>query len=50
MPDNAGDVGLILDLERCPREGNGKTLLYSCLGNPHGQRSLVGTVYEVVNS
>ena len=50
MPDNAGDVGLILDLERCPRERNGKTLLYSCLVNPHGQRSLVGTVYEVVNS
>ena len=45
MSDNAGDVGLILDLERCPREGNGKSLLYSCLGNPHRQRS-----HEVMKS
>ena len=29
-------------LGRVPGEGNGNPLQYSCLGNPHGQRSLVG--------
>ena len=28
--------------ERSPGEGNGNPLQYSCLGNPYGQRSLVG--------
>jgi len=32
---NAGGLGLIPRLERFP-------LQYSCLENPHGQRSLVG--------
>ena len=31
---NAGDAGLIPELERCPEEGNGSSLQYSCLGNP----------------
>ena len=39
---NAGDMSLISGLERSPREGNGNPFQYSCLGNPHGQRSLVG--------
>ena len=30
---NAGDVGLIPGLGRCPGEGNGNPLQYSCLGN-----------------
>ena len=38
----AGDVGLILGSERSPGEENGNPLQYSCLGNPYGQRSLVG--------
>jgi len=37
---NAGDLGS--DPGRSPREGNGKPLQYSCLGNPSGQRSLTG--------
>ena len=41
-PANARDVGLIPGLERAPGEGNGNPLLYSCLENPHGQRSLAG--------
>ena len=41
-PANVGDVGSIPGLERSPREGNGNPLQYSCLGNPHGQRSLAG--------
>ena len=39
---NMGGLGLIPQLESSPGEGNGNLLQYSCLGNPHGQRSLVG--------
>ena len=39
---NAGDLGLIPGSGRSPGEGNGNPLQYSCLENPHGQRSLVG--------
>ena len=31
---NAGDLGLIPGSERCPGEGNGNPLKYSCLENP----------------
>ena len=31
---SAGDMGSIPDSGRCPREGNGNPLQYSCLGNP----------------
>ena len=34
LPANAGDLGLILGLERSPGEGNGYPLQYSCLENP----------------
>ena len=33
---------MIPGLERSPGEGNGNSLQYSCLENPHGQRSLAG--------
>ena len=39
---NAGDLGSIPGLGRPPGEGNGNPLQYSCLENPHGQRSLAG--------
>ena len=39
---NMGDLGLIPGLGRSPGEGHGNPLQYSCLENPHGQRSLVG--------
>ena len=39
---NVGDLGLIPELGRSPGEGNGNPLQYSCLENPHGQRSLAG--------
>ena len=38
---NAGDLGSIPGLGRSPGEGNGNPLQFSCLENPHGQRSLV---------
>ena len=37
-----GDLGLIPGLGRPPRGGHGNPLQYSCLENPHGQKSLVG--------
>ena len=36
----AGDGGLIPELGRVPGGGHGNPLQYSCLENPHGQRSL----------
>ena len=39
---SAGDLGLIPGLGRSPERGNGNPLQYSCLENPHGERSLVG--------
>ena len=41
-PANVGDLGSIPGSGRSPGEGNGNPLQYSCLANPHGQRSLVG--------
>ena len=39
---NSGDPDSITGLERSPGKGNDNPLQYSCLENPHGQRSLVG--------
>ena len=38
---NVGDLDLIPGLERYSGGGHGNPLQYSCLENPHGQRSLV---------
>ena len=43
---SAGDIrdtGSIPRLGRSPGGGHGNPLQYSCLENPHGQRSLVGS-------
>ena len=34
LPDNAGDVGLILESGRSPGKGNGNPLQYACLSIP----------------
>ena len=39
---NTGDLGLIPGLGISPRGGHGNSLQYSCLENPHKQRSPVG--------
>ena len=39
---NTGDLGSMPGLGRSPGGGDGNPLQYSCLENPHGQRSLVG--------
>ena len=47
---NEGDVGSIPGSGRSPGERNGNLLQYSCLKNPHGQRSLTGYVQRVTKS
>ena len=48
LPVNTGDArdmrdaGSIPGLGRSPGGGHGNPLQYSCLENPHGQRSLIG--------
>jgi len=45
LPANAGDIRggcSIPGSGRSPGEGHGSPLQYSCLENPHGQRSLAG--------
>jgi len=37
---NVGDLGSVPGLGRSPGGGHGNPLQYSCLENPHGQRSL----------
>ena len=39
---NVGDLGSIPGLGRAPEGGHGNPLQYTCLENPHGQRSLAG--------
>ena len=39
---NAEDLGSIPGLGRSPGRGHGNQFQYSCLENPHGQRSLTG--------
>ena len=41
---NAGDPVFISGSGRSPVEGNGNPLQYSCLENPHEQRSLAGHI------
>ena len=44
---NAGDLSSIPGLGRPPGGGHGNPLQYSCLENPHGQRSLQATAHGV---
>ena len=37
---NSGDLGSVPGLGRSPGGGHGNPLQYSCLENPHGQKSL----------
>ena len=48
---NVGDLGSIPGLGRSLGGGHGNPLQYSCLENPHGQRSLAGyTVHRVIKT
>ena len=39
-----GNLGSVPGLGRSSGGGHGNPLQYSCLENPHGQRSLVGSI------
>ena len=43
-PANAGDADSVPGSGRSPREGNGKPLQYSCLGNPMDRKVWWGIV------
>ena len=47
---NVGDLGSIPGLGRSLGGGYGNPFQYSCLENPHEQRSLAGLVYGVAKS
>ena len=47
---NVGDLGSILGLGRCPGEGNGNPLQYSCLENPMDREAWWATVHGVAKS
>ena len=49
-PDNSVDMGLISGPQRLPGEGNGHSLQYSCLGNPHGLRARQATIHGAAKS
>ena len=44
---NEGNLGMIPGLGRCPGEGNGNTLQYSCLGNPMDRGASQVTIHGV---
>ena len=47
---NAGDLGLIPGLGRCPGGVHGNPLQYSCLENPMNREVWRATVHEVAKS
>ena len=47
---NAGDLGLIPGLGRCPGEGNGNPLQYCCLENPMDRGAWQAAVHGVAKS
>ena len=47
---SAGDLGSISESERCPGEGNGNPLQYSCLENPRDGGTWWAAVYGVTQS
>ena len=47
---NAEDTGSISGLGRCPGEGNGNPLQYSCLGNPMDRGARQDIVHRVAKS
>ena len=44
---NVRDLGLITELGRCPGEGSGYPLHYSCLENSMDKRTVVATVHGI---
>ena len=49
-PANAGESGSSLGSGRCPGEGHGNPLQYSCLGNPMDKGAWRATAHGVTKS
>ena len=47
---DTGDMGSIFGLERCPGEGHGNPLQYSCLENPMDRGTWQATAHWVAES
>ena len=47
LPANARDTGLVPGLGRSLGEGNGNSVLYSCLGNPMDREAWWTTVHGI---
>ena len=47
LPANAGDQGSVPRLERCPGEGSGNPLQYSCLSNTLDREAWQATVHGI---
>ena len=47
---DTGDMGSIPGLRRCPGEGDGNPLQYSCLENPMDRGAWQGRVHRVTQS
>ena len=47
---DTGDVGSIPGSGRFPRDGDGSSLQYSCLGNPMDRGAWWATVHEITES
>ena len=50
LPANAGDLGSIPGSGRCPGEGNGPPLQYSCLENPMDRGDGQAMVHRIAES
>ena len=50
QPANAEDVGSIPGLGKCPGEGNGNPLQYSCLKNSMDRGAWLVIVHEIAES
>ena len=50
LPANAGDTGSIPGLGRCPGEGHGNPLQYSCLEDSMDRGAWQATVHGVTES
>ena len=50
QPANAEDVGSIPGLGKCPGEGNGNPLQYSCLKNSMDRGAWQATIHSVEES
>ena len=50
LPANAGGVGSSPGWGRCPGDGNGNLIQYSCLGNPMDRGPWWGAVHGVTKN